>query len=89
MSTIEEIETAIEKLSDHDVAELKAWLWDREIESDAVTGRLDLLANEALSEYRAGKTRPLWRITPHRGSGTATMNCRRKSESGLISSLIY
>jgi hypothetical protein len=59
MSTIEEIETAIEKLSDHDVAELKAWLWDREIESDAVSGRLDLLANEALSEYRAGKTRPL------------------------------
>lgn len=59
MSSFEEIETAIEKLSDHDVAELKAWLWDREIEADAVAGRLDLLANEALSEYRAGKTRPL------------------------------
>lgn len=59
MSTVEEIETAIEKLSDHEVAELKAWLWDREIGDDAVAGRLDLLANEALSEYRAGKTRSL------------------------------
>lgn len=59
MSTIQEIETAIEKLSDDDVTELKAWLWDREIEADAATGRLDELADEALSEHRAGKTRPL------------------------------
>ena len=59
MSTVQEIETAIEKLSDSEVAELKAWIWDRDIESDAVAGRLDSLADESLREYRAGKTRPL------------------------------
>lgn len=59
MSTVEEIESAIERLSDAEVAELKAWLWDREIESDSVSGRLDALADEALAEHRAGKSRPL------------------------------
>ena len=59
MSTVEEIESAIERLSDAEVAELKAWLWDREIETDAVAGHLDALADEAISEHRATKSRPL------------------------------
>jgi hypothetical protein len=59
VSTVQEIEAAIEKLSDSEVAELKAWIGDRGIESDAVAGRLDSLADEALREHRAGKTRPL------------------------------
>ena len=59
MSTVQEIESAIEKLTDHEVGELKAWLWDKEIEADANGGRLDTLAEEALTEYRSGKTRPL------------------------------
>ena len=59
MSTIQEIESAIEKLSDADLSELKSWLWDREIEADANEGRLDELALEALAEHRSGKSRPL------------------------------
>ncbi len=59
MSTVQEIESAIEKLSDSEVAELKAWLWDKEIEADAKAGRLDFLADEALAEHRKGKARPL------------------------------
>jgi len=31
----------------------------QEIETDAEAGRLDSLAEEALAEHRAGKTRPL------------------------------
>ena len=55
MSTVDEIERAIEKLSDEELAEIRGWLWDRDIERDAVAGRLDRLAEEALQEYRVGK----------------------------------
>jgi hypothetical protein len=56
MSTVQEIERAIEKLSEEELAEIRAWLWDRDIERDADSGRLDTLAEEALQEYRSGKT---------------------------------
>jgi len=59
MSTVEEIERAIEKLSEADLAEIRAWLWDRDIERDANAGRLNAVAEEALREHRSGETRPL------------------------------
>ena len=59
MSTVDEIERAIEKLSDEELAEIRGWLWDRDIERDAAAGRLDRLAEEALEEYRVGKARRL------------------------------
>jgi len=59
MSTVKEIETAIAKLADAEFAELRAWLWDLEIERDAKAGRLDGLVNEAIGEYKAGRTKPL------------------------------
>ena len=59
MSTVQEIETAIAKLTDKELAELRAFIWDRDIERDAASGRLDLLANEAIEDFRNGKTRPL------------------------------
>jgi hypothetical protein len=59
MSTVQEIEAAISKLSEADFAELRGWIWERDIESDAVSGKLDYLAEEALQEHRAGKTRRL------------------------------
>jgi hypothetical protein len=33
--------------------------WDKEIERDAKSGRLDHLAHRALADYTAGKTKPL------------------------------
>ena len=57
--SVQEIEKAIERLSDEEVAELRAWLFDRQIARDAATGRLDSLADEALKEARAGQTRLL------------------------------
>ena len=38
--------------------EIDARIWDRKIEEDVAAGRLDELANEALSDLRAGRTRP-------------------------------
>jgi len=51
--SVQEIEKAIERLSDEEVAELRAWLFDRQIARDAASGRLDSLADEALREVRA------------------------------------
>ena len=59
MSTVQEIERAIAKLTDKELAELRSLIWDRDIERDAASGRIDQYANEAIEEYRTGKTRPL------------------------------
>lgn len=59
MSTVQEIEQAIDRLGDHEIAELRAWLFDRDIARDAASGKLDSLADEALREARAGRTKPL------------------------------
>lgn len=64
--SVKEIEEAIAQLSAKDVAELMAWLgehhaqvWDRQIEDDLATGRLDALLTEVDDEYEAGLAQPL------------------------------
>jgi len=66
MTKLEQIEKSIATLSDEEIKQLAAWFdelrgqrWDRQIEEDAKAGRLDKLADEALADHRAGKTRPL------------------------------
>jgi hypothetical protein len=63
MSTIEQIEAAIEQLPREDFLRLHHWFrerfddtWDKQIEEDAGAGRLDTIAQEALGEYRAGRS---------------------------------
>jgi hypothetical protein len=62
MSTVDEIEEAIRKLPDQDLAALRAWFaefdaaaWDRHFERDVAEGRLDALADEALRDSREGR----------------------------------
>jgi len=62
MSTIQEIEDAIRKLPDEELAALRAWFaefdatsWDRQFEQDVAAGRLDALADEALMDLREGR----------------------------------
>lgn len=64
--SVKEIELAIEQLPPGDLAELFNWLeeyraqlWDKQIENDLKSGRLDDLISEAEQEYRAGLSRPL------------------------------
>jgi hypothetical protein len=66
MTTIEEIEKAVEKLSPDKLAKFRAWFeafdaarFDRKIEQDAQSGKLNGFAEEALGEYRAGRAREL------------------------------
>jgi len=64
MSELEEIEQRIRKLPPDQLAQFRAWfiefdhvLWDRQIEADSTSGKLDKLAAEALADYKAGKAR--------------------------------
>ena len=61
MSTVQEIESAIGKLSEAELGEIRGWLWDRDIERDESGGRLEEMADEAIREHRAGKTNSLAR----------------------------
>ena len=66
MSTLQEIETAVQRLSADDLAAFRNWFadfdyqaWDRQLEADVRAGRLDRLAEEALREHREGRTSEL------------------------------
>lgn len=66
MSKIEKIEEEIRALSLEELARLRKWFreldadtWDREIEADALSGKLDELAEEALRAHGSGESTPL------------------------------
>ncbi len=66
MTTLREIEAAVSRLSQQELAQTRAWFeerdaraWDGEIEQDIRTGRLDDLAEKALLEHAAGRTKEL------------------------------
>ena len=60
--TLEAAEKAVIQLSPAELSQFRQWfaeydgdIWDAQIESDAAAGKLDALAQEALTEYHAGK----------------------------------
>ncbi|HEY2069642.1 MAG TPA: hypothetical protein VGG48_08835 [Rhizomicrobium sp.] len=64
--SVDDIEKAIPKLSPAErarllkmLAEMDAAEWDRQIEEDIKSGKFDELADRALAEHAAGKTRLL------------------------------
>lgn len=66
MRPVEELEQAVRELSPEQLAEFRRWfaefdarLWDAELEADVAAGCLDALADEALADYRQGRTTPL------------------------------
>lgn len=65
MSSLHEIEQAIDKLPREDFFRLRERLqkrfddqWDRQFAEDATTGRLDPIAEQALAEHRTGRSKP-------------------------------
>ena len=63
MSKVETIEKTIAALSDEELAEFRQWFaefdaaaWDRQIERDAKTGKLDALADKALRDHATRKS---------------------------------
>ena len=66
MSKLEKIEQSVAALSDAELKRFATWFadyqwerWDRQLEKDVEAGKLDHLADEALADLAAGRTRPL------------------------------
>ncbi len=66
MNTVKEIELAVSQLSPEQLASFREWfdefdakVWDKQFELDAVSGKLDELASQAISDFRAGKCEEL------------------------------
>jgi hypothetical protein len=66
MSTVLEIERALEALPVGDAKKVADWLqryldekWDEQIDNGIAAGRLDKLAGKALEDLRAGRVKPL------------------------------
>jgi len=66
MAIIETIQREIESLPPQAYKNLAHWfferdwaLWDKELEEDSQSGKLDFLIEEAIEEKRAGKLRDL------------------------------
>lgn len=66
MSTVQEIEQAVSRLSLEELARFREWfdefdakVWDKQFEADAKSGKLDKLANQAIADFRAGKYKEL------------------------------
>jgi hypothetical protein len=62
MSTLEEIEAAVQQLTPAKRAEFRTWFlsfdatdWDQQMEDDMAAGKLDWLATEAISDSQAGR----------------------------------
>ena len=60
--SLRELEDAVQTLPAADFRQFSAWFdelraeqWDRQIERDALAGKLDSLANAALAEFGAGQ----------------------------------
>ena len=66
MSKVEEIEKAIELLSEEEYKQLRQWFsekdwhkWDQQIEADSKSGELDFLQHEALEAKARNNLRTL------------------------------
>lgn len=61
-----EVETAVERLDEKEYGEFRRWfldrdweIWDRQLEADCTSGRLDFLVREARDARDSGKLRDL------------------------------
>jgi hypothetical protein len=64
--TVEDIEEAITQLPEEQLREFRSWYekydletWDEQIEQDSAEGKLDALAEAAIADHEAGKSRKI------------------------------
>jgi hypothetical protein len=66
MTKLEKIETAIAALAEKELQAFRRWFakfdaarWDKQIERDSKSGKLDKLLRKAKAEHRKGKSTPV------------------------------
>ena len=64
--SVHELESAVTRLSAEELATFAEWFenfvadaWDKDIEADALSGKLDHLAKRADEDFEAGRCTPL------------------------------
>jgi hypothetical protein len=64
--TVQEIEQAVAKLSKEELALFRAWFeqfdaaaWDKQFEEDVFAGKLDAIAQKAISDFKKGTCKEL------------------------------
>ena len=64
--TVEDIEKAITQLPQNQLQQFRVWYekfdidaWDEQIEKDVAAGKLDVLAEAAIADHKAGKSREI------------------------------
>ncbi|NKK68582.1 MULTISPECIES: hypothetical protein [Rhizobium] len=66
MTKLEQIEKSVAELNKQEFEAFSTWFeallaerWDRQMEKDVASGKLDHLAEKAFADFHAGKTRRL------------------------------
>ena len=66
MTKVQKLECEIKELNRSELAAFRQWFqdydaaqWDNQIEEDALSGKLDRLAEKALADHKAGRTKEL------------------------------
>ena len=66
MQAIQELQSAVSRLSAQELARFREWFnefdseaWDRQIEKDVESGKLERHAGQAIADFRAGKCKKL------------------------------
>jgi hypothetical protein len=66
MSKLKDLESQIQELSPNERTAFREWFvkfdadaWDQEFEADALSGRLDAMAERALRDHHAGRSSKL------------------------------
>jgi hypothetical protein len=66
MGKVKDIENQVKELSSEELAAFREWFaqfdaeaWDRQLETDVKAGKLDSLAERALRDHSAGRSKPL------------------------------
>lgn len=64
MAHVKEIKKSVKKLSTEDLQLFREWFrefdaefWDEQIAADTASGKLDVLADSAINDYKKGDTR--------------------------------
>ena len=66
MTRVQKLEREIKDLTPSELAAFRQWFqeydaaeWDKQIEEDALAGKFDRLADKALSDHKAGRSKEL------------------------------
>jgi hypothetical protein len=66
MSPVQDIKKAVSGLTEDEMAEFRAWfeefdaaLWDKQFEEDVKAGRLNVVAERAIEDFKSGRAKEL------------------------------